>query len=60
MRQETTNAASGAYDFTVFNRREAQLMLQMMTGGSMDDLSPEELEIWELLLDAFKEFTLSI
>ena len=42
------------------NPREAQLMLLMATGGSMDDLSPEDLEIWEPLLDSFKDFCLSI
>ena len=60
MRQETKTASAGAFEFRFISRTEAQLMLYMMTGGTMDDLSPAEIEIWEPLLEEFKDFTLSI
>ena len=43
-----------------FRRREAQIMLLAATGGSIDDLTPEEQEDFEILLDDFKEYVLSL
>ena len=60
MRKTIGSPARPAISFNFINPREAQLMLLMATGGSMDDLSPEDLELWEPLLDSFKDFCLSI
>ena len=42
------------------NPYEAGLMLRMMTGTQMEELTEDELDVWEPLLDSFKDFCLSI
>ena len=55
---ETTPRAALAFQF--FDRKEAELMLYMATGGDMDALPPDQQDAWEDCLEAFKDFCLSI
>ena len=60
MHQETQTVERSALAFQFFDPREANLMLYMATGGDMNALPPDQQEIWEDCLEAFKDFCLSI